>query len=272
MTTSVPIVGNSFGKCDLIRRSPQHGSIHRFELLGVMGMLRYRHRQLRASSEISSAHRHSSFVDNYGYDNNKPAEFNKIGTFRNQFGGQSDVSLCASFSSLSAHSSKLRSLNSCQITLQGANVAVLKYKQARTLNRTHWSMTENILTPLLLATHKVYVFVHGKLDGDSWQYHAYLDQVSKRGIRYQFELQDLHLAARQCSMAATELLMQLNYRESVNSLRKKFEKIEGITFDATRPFLQDRQSRVHELIATPLHDRRQHRTSSPVATVRFDQR
>jgi len=271
MTTSVPIVGNSFGKCDLIRRSPQHGSIHRFELLGVMGMLRYRHRQLRASSEISSAHRHSSFVDNYGYDNNKPAEFNKIGTFRNQFGGQSDVSLCASFSSLSAHSSKLRSLNS--------------------LNRTHWSMTENILTPLLLATHKVYVFVHGKLDGDSWQYHAYLDQVSKRGIRYQFELQDLHLAARQCSMAldekyesrmrrlvkegdtyATELLMQLNYRESVNSLRKKFEKIEGITFDATRPFLQDRQSRVHELIATPLHDRRQHRTSSPVATVRFDQR
>ena len=143
-----------------------------------------------------------------------------------------------------------RSLNSCQISLQGANVAVLMYGQARTLNRTHCSITEHILTPLLLASHKVHVFVHGELDGDSWQYHAYLDQVSKRGIRYQIEMQGLRWAAPQCSMAldekyetrmrrlvkegdtyAAELLMQLKYRESVNSLRKKFEKTEGIAFD-----------------------------------------
>ena len=73
-----------------------------------------------------------------------------------------------------------RSLNSCQRSLQGANVAVLMYGQARTLNRTHCSITEHILTPLLLASHKVHVFVHGELDGDSWQYHAYLDQLSKK--------------------------------------------------------------------------------------------
>ena len=97
-----------------------------------------------------------------------------------------------------------RSLNSCQISLQGANVAVLMYGQARTLNRTHCSITEHILTPLLLASHKVHVFVHGELDGDSWQYHAYLDQVSKRGIRYQIEMQGLRWAAPQCSMALDE--------------------------------------------------------------------
>ena len=125
----------------------------------------------------------------------------------------------------------IRSPNSCQISLQGASVAVLMYGQARTLNRTHCSITEHILTPLLLASHKVHVFVHGELDGDSWQYHAYLDQVSKRGIRYQIEMQGLRWAAPQCSMAldekyetrmrrlvkegdtyAAELLMQLKYR------------------------------------------------------------
>ena len=98
----------------------------------------------------------------------------------------------------------IRSLNSCQISLQGANVAVLMYGQARTLNRTHCSITEHILTPLLLASHKVHVFVHGELDGDSWQYHAYLDQLSKRGIRCHIEMQGVHLAAPQCSMALDE--------------------------------------------------------------------
>ena len=145
----------------------------------------------------------------------------------------------------------IRSPNSCQISLQGASVAVLMYGQARTLNRTHCSITEHILTPLLLASNKVHVFVHSELDGDSWQYHAYLDQVSKRGIRYQIDMQGPPRAAPQCSMAldekyetrmrrlvkegdtyAAEFLMRLKYRESVNSLRKKFEKTEGITFDA----------------------------------------
>jgi hypothetical protein len=78
------------------------------------------------------------------------------------------------------------------------------YGQARTLNRTHCSITEHILTPLLLASNKVHVFVHSELDGDSWQYHAYLDQVSKRGIRYQIDMQGPPRAAPQCSMALDE--------------------------------------------------------------------
>lgn len=125
------------------------------------------------------------------------------------------------------------------------------YGQARTLNRTHCSITQHIVTPLLLASHKVHIFVHGELDGDSWQYHAYLDQLSKRGIRYEIEMQGTRLAASQCSMAldekyetrmrrlvkegdtyAEEPLTRMKYRESVNSLRKTFEMTEGITFDA----------------------------------------
>ena len=145
----------------------------------------------------------------------------------------------------------IRSLNPCHVSLQGANVAVLMYGQARTLNRTHCSITEHIITPLLRASHKVHVFVHGELDGDSWQYHAYLDQLSQSGVRYQIDMRGLSGAAPQCSMAldekyetrigrvvkegasyGAELLVQLKYRESVNSLRKKFEETEGIAFDA----------------------------------------
>ena len=142
------------------------------------------------------------------------------------------------------------SYKTCEKPLFGANVAVLLYGQARTLNLTHCSMTEHILAPLLNASHKVHVFVHGELDGDSWQYKAYLDQVSKRGIRYQIELEGVKSAATQCAKAlddkyesrmqrlviggetyAAELLTQLKYRESVNSLRKRIESAKGITFD-----------------------------------------
>jgi len=141
-------------------------------------------------------------------------------------------------------------VTTCQKPLRGLNVAVLLYGSARTLNRTHCSMTEHILAPLLNASHTVHVFVHGELDGDGWQYKAYLDQVSKRGIRYHIEMQNVNFAATQCAMAlddkyesrmrrlvkagntyAAELLTQLKYRESVNFLRKKLERTEGITFD-----------------------------------------
>ena len=141
-------------------------------------------------------------------------------------------------------------VGTCSKPLYGANGAVLLYGQARTLNRTHCSISEHILAPLHNASHKVHVFVVGELDGDSWQYEAYLDQISKRGIRYHIEMQEVHLGATQCARAldekyekrmqrlvkegnlyAAELLTQLKFRESVNSLRKKFEKSEGVAFD-----------------------------------------
>ena len=95
-------------------------------------------------------------------------------------------------------------VGTCSKPLYGANVAVLLYGQARTLNRTHCSISEHILAPLLNASHKVHVFVVGELDGDSWQYEAYLDQISKRGIRYHIEMQEVHLGATQCARALDE--------------------------------------------------------------------
>jgi len=127
----------------------------------------------------------------------------------------------------------------CRRRLHGANVAVLFYGQSRTLNRTHCSITEQVIAPLLNASHRVHVFVHGKLDGDSWQHKAYLDQVSKQGVRYHIAMQEVHSVATQCAMVlddkyesrmrrlvkegnthAAELFTQLKYRESVNSFRK----------------------------------------------------
>ena len=149
-----------------------------------------------------------------------------------------------------SHSYPFSTVETCQKPLYGANVAVLLYGQARTLNRTHCSISKHIISPLLNASHKVHVFVHGEIDGDSWQYEAYLDQVSKRGVRYHIEMQNALSAAPECAMTlaeryesrmqrlvkegdtyAAELLTHLKYRESVNSLRKKFEKTGGITFD-----------------------------------------
>ena len=86
-------------------------------------------------------------------------------------------------------------VETCPKPLYGAIVAVLFYGQARDLNRTHCSLTKHILAPLLNASHKVHIFVHGESDGDSWQYETYLDQASKRGIRYHIEVQDVHLVA-----------------------------------------------------------------------------
>ena len=148
------------------------------------------------------------------------------------------------------HSCAFTTVEICQKPLYGANVAVLLYGQARTLNRTHCSITEHILAPLLNASHELHVFVYGELDSDSWQYEAYLDQVSRLGIQYHLELQDAHLNATNCAVTldekyesrmqrlvkdgstyAEELLTQLKYREYVNSLRKKVEKTKGITFD-----------------------------------------
>ncbi|ACO68260.1 predicted protein [Micromonas commoda] len=155
------------------------------------------------------------------------------------------------FASILVQSNPFTLVEKCQKPLFGANVAVLFYGQARTLNRTHCSVTEHILAPLLNASNKVSVFVHGESDGDSWQYAAYLNEVSKLGVQCHIELQDVNLTATQCAMAlddkyekrmqqlvkegntyAAELLTQLRYRESVNSLRKNIEKNRGITFDA----------------------------------------
>ena len=149
------------------------------------------------------------------------------------------------------HSCQFAVVETRQKALYAANIAVFFYGQARTLNRTHCSITEHILAPLLNASHKVHVFVHGEMDGDSWQYRAYLDQVSKQGIRYHIEMLEVHFVEPQCATTldnkyesrmhrlvkeggsyAAELLTQLKYREAVNSLRKKIEKIEGIAFDA----------------------------------------
>ena len=146
-------------------------------------------------------------------------------------------------------SQALKTRKSCRRPIHDANVAVLLYGQARTLNRTHCSITEHILEPLLNASHNLHVFVLGESDGDSWQYEAYLHQLLKRGIRYHIETQHPRMAATKCAMAldnkyearmqrlmkeyntyAAELLTHLKYRESVNSLRKEFEKT-GITFD-----------------------------------------
>ena len=85
----------------------------------------------------------------------------------------------------------IRSPNSCQISLQGANVAVLMYGQARTLNRTHCSITEHILTPLLLARHKVHCMSSFTA---SWM--AIAGNTTHTWIKYRKEVFDIKSTCR----------------------------------------------------------------------------
>ena len=59
--------------------------------------------------------------------------------------------------------------------------AFLMYGQARTLNRTHCSVYENIVKPILDRKHtRVHFFIRAEADEDAWQFEAFAEEIDKR--------------------------------------------------------------------------------------------
>ena len=58
--------------------------------------------------------------------------------------------------------------------------AFLMYGQARTLNRTHCGVYENIVKPILDRKHRVHFFIRAEADEDAWQFEAFAEEIKKR--------------------------------------------------------------------------------------------
>jgi len=67
-----------------------------------------------------------------------------------------------------------------RVVAPALNFAFLMYGQARTLNRTHCSVYENIVKPILDRKHRVHFFIRAEADEDAWQYEAFAEEINKR--------------------------------------------------------------------------------------------
>ena len=144
-----------------------------------------------------------------------------------------------------------RDEDECELLPPNSRVAVIVHGQSRTLDRTHCSVTEHLIDPILKERHRLHVFMYGEEDVDSWQYRAYARKLSERGIAHTLVTEGRHAADPTCVKVlddkyekrirhlmepgvsyAAELLAQHYITETANNARKRMEMTEGKPFDA----------------------------------------